>query len=648
MTYGCHAYPLGLLAFLLVAVISCEKAGGSRNDEAISEHPVQLALSIGAKTSSSTKGNPAVITEMADEVTFRGMNDVTVLPFETEDEIVAGDVSAAAPSYPEDIARDIYDRAVGSGNRYAPGIIANNWSHLYPAGRIFFPNGTASVLAYGRAPIYAVEDEVRTLHLNGALQASGLGEQSDLRSAGDIHFDPVPIHTGPLPSEAQELAGLLNSILVPEVKYETRYWYERDGDWFEVPFSLTWDEEIDDNVLRECFLETTNSGDMMPGSGRSVEFIIARLYHRLSTYPIQNSTPVEHIQSGEVFQAMKQSHGTVPLTWGDMYRGLKDVLIDRIEALETAGKLAKDNTDNYFFAPEYASLQNYPSNLGLPEGAAILRWSNGRFYPVEDTAEDSTNGIAPVGSFCYPPQLWYFANSTLRVSNSDRSEAYTYEKGTWGEILAEYRYGRVVSSGAKSVALEERMQFSCGMLIASVSASAAKLDDGDDDASTLVSVNEDTFPVTGVIIGSQQQLNFDFTPAGGDSHFLYDDCVSGYFVSPSSAPAPGFFRTLVSQTPAGEDVYICLELRNDSGQSFVGADGLVLPGSKFYLLGSIEPANPQACVFQQRHTTTIRCQITSLAEARNAIPNLEQAHITLGIKISVDWVLSTPSHIILS
>lgn len=636
-----------LLAAVLCSVVSCEKAGGgSLAQDENAEYSVQLALSVGSDISSLTKGNPAVITEMADEVTFRGMEGVTVLPFETEDEIVSTDVSVAGPSHLDNIAKEIYDRAVGSGNVYAPGIVANNWAHLYPSGKIYFPNGTASVLAYGRAPVFTAENEVRTKHLNGVLYASGLEDQADLRSAGDIHFDPVPIHDGPLPSQAQELATLLNSIFIPEIKYETNYWYERDEDWVEVSFSLPWNGEIENSFLRDCFLETTNNGDMLPGSGRSVEYIIARLYRRLTTYIIEDDTPVEHIHGGEVFQAMKTKQGTIPLTWGDLYRGLKDIIVERIDALTDAGMIVKDSFDNISFANNL--LHDYPTNLGLPEGAATLRWNNDHFYPVENTQEDSTDGVAPIGSFCYPPQLWYFANSTLRVSNSDKSEAYTYEKSTWSEILAEYHYGRIVSGSARSVALEDRMQFSCAMLIASVAASSENLDDGDEDPSTKVTVNEDTFPVTGVIIGSQQRLNYDFTPAGGDNHFLYDDCISGYYVSQSSESSPGYFRSFVSQTQAGKEVYVCLELLNNSGQSFVGVDGLVLPGSKFYLLGSIEPPDNQTCVFQMKYTTKIRCQISSLAEARNAIPNLEQTHIALGIKISVDWVLATPSHVILS
>ncbi len=641
---GHHAYRLLLLAAVLSAFPACEKAGGVRPGEGDAPS-VQLALSVGVTVSSNTKGNPAVITEMADAVVFRGMSDVTVLPFDTPGPVVAASGSVAGPSYLDDIARDIYDRAVGSGSTYVPGIVANNWAHLYPAGKINFPNGTASVLAYGRSPVYAAATEAATLHLNGALEAAGLGEQAELRSAGDIHFDPVPIHAGPLPGQAQELAGLLNGILTPEARYQTSYWYDRHGEWIEVPVSLAWDETIEDSVLRECFLETTNGGDLMPGSGRSVEYILARLYRRLTTHLIHDVTPVEHIQSGEAFPAMKERNGTAPSTRGDRFRGLQALLISRIEAL-VGDKVAIDGTGKLTLTD--ASLHDYPDNYGLPDGAAILRWNNGRFYPVEDSSTDATDGIAPIGSFCYPPQLWYFANSTLSVSNADKSGAYTSEKASWSEILDEYRYGKIVSGGVQSVALDQPMQFSCGMLIASVAATAGDLDDGDGDPGTTVSVDDGTFPVTGVIIGSQRQLNFDFTPGSGSDHFLYDDCISGYFVSPSSVATPGSFRTLVSQTPVGQDVYICLELRNDSGQSFIGADGIVLPGSKFYLLGSIEPPDGQTCVFQRRHMTTVRCTVSSLAEARNAIPNLEQANIALGIQISVNWIMSTPSHIILS
>ena len=627
---------------MLAILPACEKTGGNSGDGEIV--PVQLALSVGKTTESSTKGNTTVITEMSDNVTFRGMTGVTILPFDVARAIEANDQSIYHPSRMSDISRYVYDCAVESGGRYVAGLVGNNWAHLYPSGEVLLPGGTASVLAYGCAPLAEAENEIRSRHLNGALEVSGLGDQVSPRNAGDIHFDPVCIYSGAMPNEGQNLADLLNGILVPEVCYETAFWYEDDV-WHEERISLVWDKDIAENTLRECLLEILNDGKLTPGSGRSVEYMIARLYRRLKTLVILNNTPVEYVHSGEYYTAMKVSGGSNPLTWGDLYRGLRDKILARIEALDGFG-LTVDGANNRAELTS-ASLRNYPGSLGLPEGAAILRWNGNRFYPVVNTDGESTESIAPVTSFCYPPRLWYFANSTISTASTDKSPAYTSDRQHWSDVLGEYNYGKVVSGTTESVALDQPLQFSSGLLIANVTATTDELPDGDDDPRTKVPVTDNAFPVTGVIIGSQQRLNFDFTPAGGENYFLYDDCISGVQL-PAPSGSPGSFRTLVSETPIGENVYLCLELRNDSGQSFTGVDGIILPGSKFYLIGNIEAPSAQGSVFQQDHTTTINCIISSFENACNAIPNLEQPYIALGIQISVNWVMSTPSHIILS
>lgn len=637
---GFRAYSL-LLAVALSVLPACEKQGGNGEGKGV---PVQLAISVGSNVT-GTKGNPAVITEMSASVTFRGMTGIILLPFDIRGTIEADDHSVYFPSRMSDISQRFYPRAVAGSGDYVDGLVENNRAHVYPTGEVMFPGGTASVLAYGQAPLVAAENDIRSQHLNGALEVAGLGGISELRYASDIHFDPVRIlpQIQALPADAQTLANYLNALFVPEVKYETTLWYE-DNTWHEAPISLVWDGTIDDPTLRECYLETVNGGNLMPGSGRSVEYMLSRIYRRLKSRLGQNNAQVEYTHGGIVYPAMKENGGSVPLTWEDLYRGLQDVITARIEAMADA--LAISGTNEVTF--RNSTLRDYPEALGLPEGAALLRWNGSHFYPVADLTGDSEEGVAPLSSYCYPPRLWYFANSTLSTSSADNKEVYTNEKESWTDILGEYRFGKVVNGTTRGVALDQPLQFSCGLLIATVAAASADLDDGDGDSSTTVHVDDDTFPVTGVVIGSQQRLNFDFTPAGGRSLSLYDNCISGVYAKAVPQSSADSFRTFVSQTPDGEDVYLCLELRNDSGQPFTGADGVVLPGSKFYLVGNIELGPGETSVFQQDHATTIHCRIASLAQARNAIPNLEQPHLALGILISSTWTQSTPGHVILS
>ena len=260
------------------------------------------------------------------------------------------------------------------------------------------------------------------------------------------------------------------------------------------------------------------------------------------------------------------------------------------------------------------------------------------------------DGVAPLSSFCFPPCLWYFANTTLSTSSSDRDDIYTSSRYHWSDLLSEYRSGKVVYSDTQAVALDDPLQYSCGVLIATVRASAERLETAGLSGQT-VDAGGTNFPVTGVIIGGQRSMRFDFTPQrGGTDYFLNDKCISGVYLrnaaDKESAPS---FKTLVSQTLDGEEIYFCLELRNDSGAAFSGADGIILPGSKFYLVGNIPlpEDDSYARIFQKDHATTLNCLITSLAEARNAIPDLEHPNLSMGLQVSVNWIQSTSSYIVM-
>lgn len=195
-------------------------------------------------------------------------------------------------------------------------------------------------------------------------------------------------------------------------------------------------------------------------------------------------------------------------------------------------------------------------------------------------------------------------------------------------------------------ALDSALQYSCAMLVTTVRASADQLDDADGLYSTQVSPGTSNLPVTGVIVGSQMDLNFDFTPFGSTEYYLYDNCISGVYLKKAEQASAPAFKTLVSQTP---DVYFCLELRNDSGAAFTGADGLVLPGSNFYLVGAIELPGDDSYtrVFERDHTTTINCLVSSLADARTAVPDLEHPHLSVGLQVNPNWKESTPSSLIM-
>jgi hypothetical protein len=152
-------------------------------------------------------------------------------------------------------------------------------------------------------------------------------------------------------------------------------------------------------------------------------------------------------------------------------------------------------------------------------------------------------------------------------------------------------------------------------------------------------------PLTAVLIGGQHTVGFDFKPVGEpsdvDARFIYDPIVG-------SADASGVYtvNTLVLQSYDNEKVPVILEFQNKSGQQFAGKDGIVYPGTKFYLIAQIDPAGKGEGVyanrvFTQDYTTKMTMKVTSLENAYSCMPDLLQPRLEVGVEVQTQWIQST-------
>ena len=298
----------------------------------------------------------------------------------------------------------------------------------------------------------------------------------------------------------------------------------------------------------------------------------------------------------------------------------------------------------------------FPASIGLPDGAAVIRWTGTAFEPqVNTTTLADVNGIA---RYAYPAGLYYYANSRIYTSSIDkRKEKYTDRE--WAAILADYEHeDGVVSTSTTSVAIKEPLQYG----VAHVQIMLKKTDNDylKDAAGTNITVEATSFPVTGVIIGGQLPVGFDFTPttaypfySEADMKFIYDNQLPTLHLS-SSADASQPINTLVLQTYDKKKVPVALELQNNSGTDFKGLGGIVQQGTKFYLAGEIDPdqfkdderMEIRDRVFTQDYTTTLNIKVTGLEKAYNVVPNLLSPRLEMGIELTPKWVATTPDEVL--
>ena len=323
---------------------------------------------------------------------------------------------------------------------------------------------------------------------------------------------------------------------------------------------------------------------------------------------------------------------------------LKQQIENNTDALSTA---ILDNID----ADTKSCLDNgYPSgagSLGLPDGAAALRWTGSKFsVRTETTTLDNINNIT---RWTYPAELWYYTNSGILTSEQDVTKTNYEGQSTWDALLSSYyTAGNTVTGDTKSVAVAEPLQYAVGRLQMTLNQITGTLSDAKD---VNVSYTASQFPLTAVIIGGQHTVGFDFKPkepqSDVDARFIYDTVVG-----PRDSNGKYTVNTLVLQSYDGEKVPIILEFENNTNNQFAGKDGIIYPNTKFYLIAQVDPAGQGTGayanrVFTQDYTTTMTMTVTSLAKAYSCMPDLLAPRLEVGVEVTTDWIQSTTTTVIL-
>ena len=438
---------------------------------------------------------------------------------------------------------------------------------------------------------------------NGSLNA---GIPNHVQSKDEIQFNLDPIITDAtvgddgIPAEALTLANALTEIIEGS---------HNDGN------TLVWKTSTN-AILNNLLQRYTNNGADLPGSAASVKQWMLSLRDAAISY-LTNP----------------------PASIGDDEKTLLGIIRD------------KANT-----AAE-AVTGIYPRDINLPDGAAALRWTGGKFEPqMQTTTLDDINSVS---RFVYPPALYYFVESEIWTSKTARTFDDYKNKSSWkgsdeNAVQSLFSDGGSVEKGTKTVAIADPLQYAVAHLTMGVQAGAESLEYG--------AGNTQTIPISdlklkGVIIGGQRPVGYDFKPMSNsqyDVSFVYDSQVSS---STSLATTRDTYHTLALQSYDGENVNIILELEYSGSTGFKCLNGYVYPGTRFYLVGVLDPSQgvpPDGLteeektelkkrVFTQDHTTSILLTVKSLEKAYNVLPSLLSNSLEIGVMITPQWISAEPS-----
>ena len=343
--------------------------------------------------------------------------------------------------------------------------------------------------------------------------------------------------------------------------------------------------------------------------------------------------------------AMQTLYDNLPSTGAD---DVKTAIVGEDQSVfkVTDGKLAW-NIDNY--------AANFPENVGLPEGVAMVEWSTDKFV---QTAPGGNSYTVDATKICYPAALYYYIGTNAKTL----ATKYTDWDTNMGSATAWDGYdwtgwGDEVTATTRTVALEDNVQYAVGNLKTTVRCTAGSLPDNADELGSqqgkvnYVPVGEG-FPVTAIIVGGQpDKVGYDFTGTDGTTfdYNIYDKFPANT-VAKNETTASNANYTLVldnsKDANTNETVYFALELTNNSGINFYGHDGLIANGMKFYLIGELDPTNATFSgdtgakpenVFTKDYVTTANVKISSLADAYVTIPDLRAERLSLGLSVDLTW-----------
>lgn len=319
-----------------------------------------------------------------------------------------------------------------------------------------------------------------------------------------------------------------------------------------------------------------------------------------------------------------------------------DNVQDKIDDYFTVGGTSPNNTLTWTTA------NNFPENVGLPDGAIGLSFTSGQTNPFSFASANVGGGAQPeLTVYVKPASLFYTVNTPIHTSKSAHAAQYVNQE-TWADVVGLYTDATQVNSDTRGIVLDNPIQYGVGRLKSQVKLGGTLKAYNAEQAEVTVSVPSGGYTVSGILIGDQKNVDWKFEPTGSDTYTIYDPVQTGGSSVKATATASTANYTLALQTDKDTPVKVVVELVND-GDAFYGAEYQMIPkGSKFYLAATLTPSSGTGYdegeytknkVFCQDVQTEVTFLVgeTSLEHAYNTIPDLRSAKMELGLSVDLNW-----------
>lgn len=296
----------------------------------------------------------------------------------------------------------------------------------------------------------------------------------------------------------------------------------------------------------------------------------------------------------------------------------------------------------------------YP--YGLPEGTFALKEGAVRLSGDEVTGLDNIIAAAKA-RYMKPAALTYYVNAYPVDYSNTNAAALQWDKtaGTINATGSGISAARTqISPATTKIALNKTINYGVGRLdVAPVFIAAGGVMKGANDPEgneTTVSVNSNSFELTGVLVGNlPTKLNWELNPVQNEEFgaTVFDDEVEkspvSVFATKETAVYEKCSYVILPATTGlkalSKNATIALQFKNNGAQ-FYGKDGIVPAGGTFYIAGQLSQngsSDVTEDAIKKDFYTTAKLRIVTLKNATNTVPDIVNPTLELSMYVDLEW-----------
>lgn len=579
---------------------------------------------------------------------FQGINNMNLFCFTGKPKSADNEIAAA-----DKLALTSYTGPAIDGTDNTK---TNNSSKVYT---MYIPTGTTNFLFYATA-LASVSDKFAKGSLtNNLASATTVATASPATTDIKFNLEPIVSTASDVTTPQGYLTTILNgikntSITTPSEKTWASTHGATESQWI---------------ALRDAFDQFTNqahSGDVRQGSSDAILNMVSDLF-----------ASVNAVYTNETDETAK---------------ALAKAILNNIESYFTVSKTEGDNPTYTWSNPgSYKTgtsgagfnSNKYPESQNLPTGSAVIVYSSANGFSFVNNGTMGTAAISiAYDNYTYPSQLTYYCNSALwQTTTGKNTTDYPTTSAAW---VTEGSWSgwdhSAVGPATRAVAMQDNITYGAAQLFstiklgdgvgnnttkplvdnASVVTNTAVADNVFDGSTTDKTI---TLKVHGLLIGGQPDAaQYEYLPQQGNSSskVIYDR-FSADGTAVSTTGVTNYTLALDNYTTGTAQATVNIALEMTADKDFYGASGKIKSGQKFYLIGSLDPANPKSgsTITWANHTSfksgdtgynvnrvfirdakteaTFTLGANCLKNAYSTIPDLRSTQMLFGISVDLAW-----------